>query len=127
MAGDRLHGFLTYRPEPRLLPPFEGPRLKIARATKHLRELETVILDYGATVITAWCPYHEPHYEHMVLWELRFSKESPKDAAIILGDVAHNLRAALDIMLCDIARIRKKSPITLNFFWRPARRSGKPD
>lgn len=51
----------------------------------------------------------------MVLWELRFSEDSPREAAIILGDAAHNLRAALDIMLCDIARIRKKSSDNLKF------------
>ncbi|MER8884734.1 hypothetical protein [Mesorhizobium sp. M0816] len=115
MAEDPRYELSTYRPEPRLLPPFEGPRLKVARAVKHLEELETVILDYGSRVISAWCPYHEPHYEHMILWELRFSEDSPQDAAIILGDAAHNLRAALDIMLCDIARIREKSTDKLKF------------
>lgn len=58
---------------------------------------------------------YEPTPEDKTLAEVRFSEQPPECVPLIIGDTAHNLRSALDIMICDIARIQGKSSHNLKF------------
>lgn len=50
------------------------------------------------------------------LFGFTYSQEPPFDViAPIIGDALHNARSALDVMLCDIARLRKKSTDKVKF------------
>lgn len=92
-----------------LLPPFEGSRRKIARANKHIAELELLLADFASKVVLNF--EREDQGENW-LWLPRFSIPAPCDVPIIMGDAVHNLRTSLDVMICDLARLRGASTIT---------------
>lgn len=85
------------------------------RARKHLSELERLVRTYGRSARPVWNKWWEPHYEHMQAWWLTWSRPPPDDLPVIIGDVAHNLRSALDVLLCDLARGRDRSTSDLKF------------
>jgi hypothetical protein len=87
-----------------MLGSFFAPQEKIARARKHLAELETEISAY----ITSRPIYFDTkvidkpgsrRFEFMMNMRL----PGPLFSAIV-GDVIHNLRAALDVAACDLVR-----------------------
>lgn len=53
--------------------------------------------------------------EHHNHFTLRFSKTAPLEVPIIIGDAIHNLRAALDLMMGDAARLLGKNPNEVKF------------
>jgi hypothetical protein len=82
--------------------PFLGPKLKIERAVRHINELQAVVKAFLA---------RDPH---PVIVEddeerktrtvrVRMGETVPVEVSLIAGDAIHNLRSALDIMICDIA------------------------
>lgn len=93
------------------LPPFEGPRLKIQRGSRHLQELGLILARYGANLRVEYQPIKGDD-DHV---RLAFSLPPPPEIALVLGDVVHNFRSALDIMICDIARLKGKSSDKLKF------------
>jgi hypothetical protein len=82
---------------------FPGPRLKIARAEQHIAELEKRIDDFfnenPHTVEIGNCPDSGD-----IVVNANFSGELPNDVATIIGDVIHNLRSALDLLVSDVVR-----------------------
>lgn len=92
-----------------ILPPFEGSKRKIARANKHIAELETLLADFASKVVLNF--EREDQGENW-LWLPRFSMPAPCDVPIIMGDAVHNLRTSLDVMICDLARLRGASTVT---------------
>ncbi len=85
------------------LPPFAGPNLKIDRAYRHFDELSDLVTQYQTKARKAFVPVQGEERA----WTLQ-ADQPPAELAIILGDIAHSLRSALDVMLCDIARLRDK-------------------
>ena len=59
--------------------------------------------------------------EKMDLYTFQFSKEPPAQIPVIIGDVVHNLRAALDILIGDVARVAGKSPKEMKFPFAPSK------
>ena len=96
-----------------IVAPFVGPMMKIDRATLHLENLLDLLERYSADAeLTA----HEVGFEDPnVIWEIRFSTQPAAAIPLIIGDIAHNLRSALDLMVCDLARIQGKSAEGLKF------------
>jgi hypothetical protein len=94
-----------------LLAPFDAPRLKLERALAHIRETDSAIKSYleinpCALVVEqfpgpAWLKSHA--------WTARIRKPVPPTLSTMIGDVVHNLRAALDLLVCDLVRINGKS------------------
>jgi hypothetical protein len=84
------------------LAPFEAPMLKIERAKRHLQELETTITEYQRRAR----PTFVKTDREINPWEVRIAEQVPKGIPLIVGDIAHSLRSALDVMLCDIAALR---------------------
>lgn len=91
---------------------FEGTRLKIDRAKKHINELNTDVTAYLA---------REP-------FELVFKKEATRKTWIVktkipiplsfsgpAGDALHNLRAALDHVVFEMIGDKAKSPEAVSF------------
>lgn len=100
-----------------MLEPFEAPKLKIERAHRHLRELETEITAYfhrKPMVLMVEKPAGlEHHGAHS--WTVRIREPVPIHLSPIIGDIIHNLRASLDLLACDLVRIAGKSTKGVNF------------
>ncbi len=88
------------------LPPFEGPRQKVARGYKHIADLKKVIADFAAS--SSVVATHLPQEDRggATAWRIEFSEPEPSDIPLIFGDALHNFRSALDLMIGDLVDIR---------------------
>lgn len=82
--------------------PLEGPKLKVERADTHISDVRDYIKQYFET-----CPYTtftelDASGERELL-KLRLTNPPPGKIAIVVGDVVHNLRSALDQLACCLA------------------------
>jgi hypothetical protein len=88
---------------------FRAPHTKIDRARKHLAELETEIATYFASnpvkfdVRTA-----ETEVGRAFNVTLHMAPV-PECMGAIVGDIIHNLRAALDLTACEMVRVAEQS------------------
>jgi hypothetical protein len=87
-----------------------SPRFKIARAKKHIAELENEI-----QLFLERKPYRVVVEEDDLeagqhCWRIRVKEPVPLLFNPIVGDALHNLRAALDILLCNLVTLNKRSP-----------------
>jgi hypothetical protein len=84
---------------------FDASRAKLGRAARHLQEVREAVDAYFAgnpcTLVV------EPYFDmpEARSWVTRIRKPVPIELAAIIGDVVHNLRAALDVLICDLARV----------------------
>jgi hypothetical protein len=88
------------------LKPFDHSRLKIRRARAHIGELTNEITAYLRRV---------PFYLIVQFdggarqWAVKVREEVPVEFSAIIGDVIHNLRAALDLMAVQVVRLNHQS------------------
>jgi len=89
---------------------FSASRLKIQRARKHLSDLENLVNDFVKEAVGVY-----PNDCDEI--GVSYSAELLTDIALAIGDAIHNARSALDILVCDVARIRgcKSIPTRLSF------------
>jgi hypothetical protein len=73
-------------------------RVKIERAKKHLRNLETDLIGYGKQHFHASTSYRDPQTGETIRNPLKQQRKLPFDALAAAGDVIHNLRSALDYL-----------------------------
>jgi hypothetical protein len=80
-----------------------GPRLKIARAKRHIADFEHLIESFFSDN-----PYRIGFQERPDREGLQviadFARPVPNDSATILGDVFHNFRSALDLLASEAIR-----------------------
>lgn len=96
---------MTAHPPPST--PFLASRLKIQRAAQHVAELQQEIGAYIAREpvrITASLSVAMPGY---LDWQIESVESPPPALPAIMGDAAHNLRAALDLLAVDLVRLNK--------------------
>jgi len=82
--------------------PLLDAQQKVKRAKKFLQELKDEINEFHATK-----PYRvieEKIDEEFSALKLRFKKIFPREIKAILGDLTSNLRASLDLMVCELAK-----------------------
>src|SRR5688500_6124055 len=79
---------------------FSASRLKIERAGKHISDLRSLVDDFLKTAVSI----DDSSDPNQVA--ISYSQTLPDDTPLFIGDAIHNARAALDILVCDIARIR---------------------
>src|ERR1700751_5324457 len=86
-----------------------GVRLKIERAKRHFDELNTAIQSWGTAEAEehSYILNHDPDRKCMNL-ALRRVKPNNPDWAFIAGDIVHNLRSALDHLVCQLALLNGK-------------------
>ncbi len=77
---------------------FEGSKLKLDRAIVHLAALEELFTTYDGVIELKYKPI-DGDKEHFILG---FEPSPPVEIPLIIGDAVHNMRAALDLMICDI-------------------------
>ncbi len=86
--------------------PFSASKLKIARARRHIEELRNEIKAYfdrkGIVLRNEIDRSVTPYSLHA--WVVRINEPQPSELPAMAGDVIHNLRAALDLLACDILR-----------------------
>jgi hypothetical protein len=101
-----------------VIAPFEASKLKIERATKHLQELDDAISAYFAQkpciIVVERFPGMELSYGTHA-WIARIRHPVPPSLSPIIGDVVHNLRAALDLLACDLVRVNRRNPKSVYF------------
>jgi len=85
----------------------DGARLKLARAHHHLEELDQQVVAF----LEAQPPPVELTAESGALGDRRFSRlrvgavrQPPAELGVIVGDIAHNARSALDYVVYELAR-----------------------
>src|ERR1041385_9134971 len=81
--------------------PFAASRLKIERANKHILELNSVFETFVQSDFHKLVVNSDPNTGQDVL-QFSILKTLPKDIATIVGDAIHNLRSALDLLICNI-------------------------
>lgn len=83
----------------------QGPRLKILRAKHGLQELNDELVAFGKTD-----PYEFVAYEDLQareqIFQVRVNQEPPPTLGIVVGEVVHNLRSALDHIACVLPLVR---------------------
>lgn len=86
--------------------PFRGSRLKVKRAKQHISELDREI-----TAFRKLRPYRlvvegdgNPPTRHALVKRIR--EPMPDSVPLLIGDAIHNLRSALDHVICDAIRLR---------------------
>ena len=90
---------------------FSGSLTKLGRATKFIDELESLLNDYNNDEpFLAKLDYANNPPSVVIEW-----KGIGYDAMAVLGDAIHNLRAALDLLASELARINGKSDRNVYF------------
>lgn len=93
---------------------FRGPKLKLARADAHVRELATKMTAYLARdPFAGLVVFNKNTGKRNVLWKGR--EEIPDELPIIFGDAVHNMRAALDLLANDLVALSGKPPKKVYF------------
>lgn len=83
------------------MPLFVGPKLKIKRANQHIADLNAT---FEAFVKTDFCSLYVEKRPDTCQNIVKFhmTKSIPEEVPLVIGDAVHNLRAALDLMACDL-------------------------
>ncbi len=76
---------------------FAGEKAKLQRAKKHFAELVTLVNEHKSSQ-----PFRCSEIGDSII--VSVEKQVPQEVNIVLGDVVHNLRAALDLLVCDLIR-----------------------
>lgn len=89
--------------------PFRASTVKIARAKKHISELEGAVAAYFASEPVRFTYDPTPPDGMKTGFQFRFEVQGvPDEMGAIIGDIIHNLRAALDLLASDLCRISQK-------------------
>lgn len=95
--------------------PLTGPKLKLARAKSHLADFESAIVAYRESEPYTLRFEHDASTGENVFYVV-LTKCLPPELSVIAGDVVHNLRSALDQMVCGLVRANGKQVRTGNGF-----------
>lgn len=98
-----------------MIKPFDAPTIKIDRAKQHLQELRFGVVGFfqrgGAQVIFEDAPeYSKGVGFEMAAFTYREREPIPTLWGAIIGDVVHNLRASLDLVVSDVHRLTGCNP-----------------
>jgi hypothetical protein len=102
-----------------MLAPFEASDLKVARTKSHIKELETEITAFFSAnpyrlMVEPWELNNQLGYI-VHAWVVRIRETLTPSVSTIIGDIFHNLRTSLDILVCDMVRIEGKSVKEVHF------------
>jgi hypothetical protein len=105
-----------------MIAPFDGPRLKVARARRHVTEIKSAVDAYFArSPIRIIVEPSDDEWGMFNYWRVRFTESVPIDLSPMIGDVLHNLRSALDVMACDLVRRAGQSEKSVYFPFAPSK------
>jgi hypothetical protein len=84
-------------------------KLKIGRARTHLEELETEVKKYFQTTPFQAETSEDPETGDLVT-RLKIISQPPVEWGVIIGDIIHNLRSALDLLVSALLLANGKTP-----------------
>ena len=87
--------------------PLENTRLKLDRADKHLNELKTKVDGFANRQPYDLIRDDKPELGYYV-YDFRFTRTPPRRWGVIIGDITHNLRSALDHLAWALASLTVK-------------------
>lgn len=82
--------------------------MKIARSERHFNELKQIWDQYFPNIIFYSDALSDP--DNLII-RAKMAKPPPRELATIIGDAVHNLRTALDQLVCELVR-RNGGPVT---------------
>lgn len=94
--------------------PLFGSKLKISRANRHIRDLESLFDSFVNDN-----PYRlkvNANEDGSFTVTSEFERSLPSETATIIGDTIHNLRSALDHLACDMIRQSGQEPTRYHGF-----------
>jgi len=81
------------------------------RAARHMGELDRLLSGYAKRLTIGFEAIPgRPGFARAI-----FSELPPEEMPLIVGDIVHNIRSALDLLICDIARFLGSSTEHLSF------------
>ena len=88
---------------------FTSSKLKIKRADQHVSELNSILQSFLNT------DFYRLHIEKnpqdgLNVLKFEATRDMPCEVPLIMGDAIHNLRAALDLMACEIVTLAGDMP-----------------
>jgi hypothetical protein len=86
----------------------DGPRIKLARAARHIDELNEVASKYLQDK-----PYSIESVEESngdLVWRLNIDRPVPLEWSAIVGDSVHNMRTALDLIVWQLVEANGNQP-----------------
>jgi hypothetical protein len=86
-----------------------GPRGKTKRAKQHVNELEAAIAEFFGTNPYEVGAEDDPEAGQRV-YKLTKAEAPPDCLALIAGDIVHNLRASLDLVVWQLVEVNGKTP-----------------
>src|SRR5438128_2063569 len=93
---------------------FDGATLKLERARYHISELERAIAEFLARKpFRAVIDVGETPNQRRLTY--RVGESVPKVFSAMIGDAIHNLRAALDLLACELVRLNGASDENVYF------------
>lgn len=92
-----------------------GPKLKVKRADQHISQLNELLNTFIKTDFYRLHIEENPDTGVNVL-KFEMTKPLPEEIPLILGDAIHNLRAALDLMACEIVTLSGGTPSKWTYF-----------
>lgn len=104
--------------------PLASPKLKVQRAIAHARELESLILAFlrRDPFALAWRHDERGPDKHLFL---QATEQPPEAIGLVIGDAVHNLRSALDHLMCCMARLNGHKS-TDDVYFPFAKEGGEP-
>lgn len=89
--------------------PFDAPKLKVEWGRRRIKDLETLLTAYAQRVsfTIGPDPYSVP-CDEFDFYRMLPSEQLPNNVSLLIGEIVHPLRSALDVMVCDIARTQGK-------------------
>src|SRR5580700_1781126 len=85
--------------------PFAGPRLKIERAKHHINDLNRKVAITGESSLYQLTIHRNPQTGNDLL-DIEIHQIRADNLSPIIGDVLHNLKAALDITVNEVVHRR---------------------
>lgn len=92
-----------------MLPPFVGPYMRIDRANAHFQILKSEILEFLGREPYRVLPETDPETDYE-LFRIKVIEAIPNTWAVLIGDIFHNLRSALDNLAIDLLRLHTQDP-----------------
>ena len=91
-----------------MIPLFNGAKLKVKRADQHISELQQFISEFLKTDFCRIFIEVDPNDGNQIL-KFQSIRDMPHELPLVIGDVIHNLRSALDLMTCEIVTMAGES------------------
>ncbi|MGH8808338.1 MAG: hypothetical protein ACREX0_10710, partial [Noviherbaspirillum sp.] len=86
----------------------EGPRIKLARASRHIAELGKLASQYLAS--KPFSIYSTEEQNGDLVWRVRMERPVPLEWSAIVGDAVHNIRSALDLLAWQLVEASGSQP-----------------